>query len=342
VRRLLTLSAFFCLAAVLLTTTAGAQSQVTKSFVLSSATGGDFTVSGALPANTHLASAKTSRRALADYAAYLVSGKNKILVASAHSSTRQTPRSAKQVATALAKSEKGSVKSAYGRYQILHKGAIVAVVIAADADVPQAFAFALIKDGGQGQKLMRALSYSARAWLGHSDPKQIKSDPAGLALLAKVKAAIASRTFLTLNFSDSTGTFVLHAVQADSYSDDYYQGQLNDWQKGKTSLAYDASTKCWRAVPAIPVSFNDPFNGFAVKVQAPWQLNGDTIVSWTGYIDNTLTSPDANSLAIDLTTNLPKWGTLESGDGKNRSKSTETWDFTTAVQEQPQPTSICA
>ncbi len=224
------------------------------------------------------------------------------------------------------------------------KKALQYLVFAAEAASPETFHVRLVKDGGDGQRLMRALDGAAtRFWLGTQDPKTITSDPDGLALSQQVNTAVAATQQLTMTIaftSDPSDDEKLEESRADGYVAESDANGLYYWRKGTTELDYDDEDKCWES-DTVDASGSTLWSTaflsepYGLRVNAPTQAGTGIGLTYTGFSSNTA-GPDVVVATIDPATHLPSSVAFQAGFVPLTIN--ETLDWQTPIVEQPQPT----
>jgi hypothetical protein len=262
-------------------------------------------------------------------------------------------RTASAHAKFLATSHKGWRLASVGgghRFEVFSgKKVLHYIVYAAEAPSPETFHIRLVKDGGDGQKLMRLVDHDAtRFWLGSQDPKTIANDANGLSLLQQVNQAVSGTQQVTFDVAPEGGTpeAKSQSVRADGYDATFdANGSLTEWVKG-TSV-YDVSDQnCWDLT-----TLDKPFDPFwsapflptglyALRVGPPKQSGSTVELDLSGF-DSNSSQPDTIVVTADATTHLPVSEHLQVSLLGFPIAVAETFDWETPVVEAPQPGPAC-
>jgi hypothetical protein len=245
----------------------------------------------------------------------------------------------------IARSHKGwrVASAAPGRFEVLSgKNVLQYLVFAAEAASPETFHVRLVKDGGDGQKLLRALDKpGTRFWLGAEDPRTITSDQNGLALVQQVNQAFGTTQQLTATAAlDSAPQGRAEFVRADSYVAGFDpDGTLTGWRKGPTEYGLDTKNQCWQVdsnagSDSLWSESFVPTNLYALRVQPPKPQGATVELDYSAFDANTA-QPDTVIVITDATTHLPVSATFQSN---SVGTIVETFDWLTTIVEQPQPT----
>lgn len=338
--RLSGLVAALALAALLAGALAASAGALTlRSFVISSSDGGSFTVQGAIPQG--FKASKGGNGSWSEVISYR--GVSVSVYALGNYGAASAAHTAKNAAIQMAKINPGTIiKPQGGRYLLLDaKKRLWGFTVQAAAPEQTSFVFQVRRLTHAGSVFLGPFARTARVYFSTTDPKTVKSDPSGLALVNKIQAAIVAKNTASFSFSlGALDSFTAHFVFSDGYFDLYANGQMTNWAKGPIEYDLQSSPTCWKAAPATPVDQSLAISGYELKVSAPWQMGSDQLVSYSSYGSNGEKQPDVVDLAYDPQTFLPRWENVKQG-GSSSSSFVATWDFQTPVAEQPQPTPLC-